>query len=312
MRQTLEFIDPAQLAKIKDLELLARTVVEGFMVGLHRSPHSGTSIEFAQYRPYAQGDSLRFVDWKLYGRSDRLYIKQFHEETNLRCTVLLDCSASMDYGSGELTKFRYAAILAACLAMMLSEQKDAFGLVAYHEKVVEHVPARGDRLHLKRILIDLENLRPAKSTDTAGTLGFVGDVIQPRGMIILISDLLHPIEDMVDHLRSLRARRHDVVVMQISDPAERDFPFERSATFIDAEDDQELFAIPDMVRENYLANRRRHFESLRRECLSGEIDLEEFSTDEPLDRALTYFIHRRNRSLQTSSRKRSRRTGGGR
>ncbi|MCH8332626.1 DUF58 domain-containing protein [Candidatus Sumerlaeota bacterium] len=310
MQQTYQFIDPAQLTEISDLELMARTVVEGFMTGLHRSPHSGSSIEFAQYRPYAQGDDLRFVDWKLYGRTDRLHLKQFQEETNLRCNLLLDCSASMDYASGDVTKFQYARMLVACIAMILNQQRDAIGFVAYHEELTRHIAPRTDRHHLRRIFIELENLRARGSGDTAGTLRFLGDVIQPRGMIILVSDLLHPAEEMINHLRSLRALRHEVIVFQISDPAEQTFPFERSATFLDAEDGREQFTIPDAVRETYLENRRQHFAAVRRQCLSEEIDLEEFTTDEPLDRALHHFIHRRNRMLQTGSRRRGR-TGGG-
>lgn len=312
MQQALQFIDPAQLARIKDLELLARTVVEGFMTGLHRSPRSGVSIEFAQYRPYAQGDDLRFVDWKLYGRTDRLYVKEFQDETNMRCSLLLDCSGSMDYGSGEVTKFDYARMLIACLGAILNSQKDEFGFIGYHERLAVHLPQRSDRLHLRRLLVELENLAPAHSGDTAGTLRFVGDILPPRGMVVLVSDLLHPLEAMIDHLRSLRARRHDVIVFQISDIAEQTFPFERSATFIDAEDAKERFAIPELVREQYLENRRKHLELIRRECLAAEIDLQEFTTNEPLDRALMYFMHHRSVGLQTNSSSRNRRGRGGR
>jgi uncharacterized protein (DUF58 family) len=312
MQQTLQLIDPTQLARIKDLELLARTVVEGFMAGLHRSPRSGVSIEFAQYRPYVQGDDLRYVDWKLYGRTDRLYVKEFQDETNMRCSLLLDCSGSMDYASGAVTKFQYARMLVACLATILSQQKDEYGLIAYHERLVTHIPQRSDRLHLRRVLVELENLMPSSSTDTAGTLRFVGDILAPRGIVVLVSDLLHPVEEMIDHLRSLRARRHDVIVFQISDVAEQTFPFERSATFIDAENMAERFAIPEIVREEYLENRRKHFEMMRRECLAAEIDLQEFSTSEALDRALTYFMRHRSRGLQTSSHSSRRGRGGGR
>jgi len=312
VEQSLHLMDPSQLARIADLELLARLVVEGFLSGLHRSPHAGASVEFAQYRPYAQGDDLRFIDWKLFARTDRLHLKQFHEETNLRATILVDCSGSMDYGSAGLSKFDYARMLAACLAMMLNEQKDAAGLIAYHHELIVHLPPRNARRHLRRLLAELQALQPGGRTDTPGTLRFLGDVLQPRGMIILISDLLHPAEAMINHLKSLRAMRHDVIVFQVADPAERDFPFERTATFIDAEEAEELYAVPDLVREGYLANRERHFGAIRRECLLAEIDAEEFLTSEPLDRALHRFIHRRNRSLMTSSLKRTQVVGGGR
>lgn len=309
MVEQIHFIDPAELARISDLSLLARTVVEGFLSGVHRSPHSGASIEFAQYRPYTQDDDTRRVDWKLYARADRLHIKQFQEETNMRCTVLLDCSASMDYGSGAVSKFDYARMLAACLAMILHKQRDAGGFIAYHDRVLVHLPPRSDPRHLQRTLLELQNVRPSGETNTAGALQRLGETLQPRGMVALISDLLYPAEDVVDHLKSLRAKRHDVMVLQISDPAEQTFPFDKATTFVDAESERERFTIPDQAREEYLENRRRHFSTIRRECLSAEIDVQEFAVSEPLDGALHFFFHRRNDSLLTSSLRRSRGAG---
>ncbi|MBI3735465.1 DUF58 domain-containing protein, partial [Candidatus Sumerlaeota bacterium] len=241
----------------------------------------------------------RFVDWKLYGRSDRLHLKQCEEETNLRCTLLLDCSASMDYASRGVTKFDYARMLAACLSMILCAQKDAAGLIAYHEERAAYLPPRADSRHLRHIMTELENLRPARPTDPSGTLRFLGDTLKPRGMVILISDLLHPLDDMISHLRSLRARRHNVLVLQIADPAEREFPFDRSITFVDAEDAREQFAVPELIRSEYLSNRQRHFSRLKDECLNWEIDLKEFGTDEPLEDGLRHFIHFRNRAMSS-------------
>ena len=305
MQERIHFIDPEQLARITDLQLLARTVVEGVMTGLHRSPQSGSSIEFAQYRPYTQGDDPRNVDWKLYGRTDRLHIKLYQEETTLRCTLLLDCSASMDYTSHIVTKFDYARMLVASLAMLLHRQRDAAGFIAYHYELLKYVPPLSNPNHLRRIFVELENLHPQGSGDTAGALHYLGDVLKPRGMVVLVSDLLHPLDEMIDHLKSLRARRHDVVVLQISDPAEQTFPFDASATFVDAESGREQYAVPDAVREDYLENRRDHFEGIRRECLANEIDIAEFTTTEPLDRALHFFLHHRNHALIRSSQKAS-------
>lgn len=309
MQQAFHSIDPEQLAKVADLQLLARTVVEGLMTGLHRSPHSGTSIEFAQYRPYAQGDDPRSIDWRLYGRSDRLHIKQYQEETNLRCTLLLDCSASMDYASQGVTKFHYARMLVACLAMILNRQRDAVGFISYHHKLLQYIPPRTSPNHIRRLFVELDNLRPEGTTETADALHYLGDVLQPRGMVVLVSDLLHPMEEVVNHLKSLRARRHDLLVFQISDPAEQTFPFKQSATFIDAENAQELFAVPDAVREQYLENRQKHFDFIRKECLASEIEIAEFATTEPLDRALHFFLQRRTSALMTTSRKRRRASG---
>lgn len=294
------FIDPSQLSQVTDLELLARMVVEGFLSGIHRSPHTGNSIEFAQYRPYTQGDDLRFLDWKLYARTDRLHLKQFQEETNLRCSLLLDCSASMNYGSASVTKFQLARMLVASLAMILKKQGDSTGLIAYHRELVHHLPATTDSRNFRRILVALSNLVPAEATDTPGALRFLGDVLRPRGMVILVSDLLHPLEDVVEHLKSLRARRHDVLVFQISDPAEQTFAFDGAVTLVDAEQGEERFIVPESVREAYLANRAAHFETIRRECLAAEIDLIELTTQQPLDFALRHFLNHRNRTLKTT------------
>lgn len=310
MHQTLRFLDPAQLATIADLQLLARTVVEGLMTGLHRSPQSGASIEFDQYRPYTQGEPLRFVDWKLYGRTDRLHVKQFEDETNLRCTILLDCSASMGYGSVVPDKFEYARMLTACLAMILHRQRDQAGFVAYHNELLTYLPPRGTRAHRQRLFTELAQLESAGQTDTAAALHYLGDVLAPRGMVVLISDLLQPLDEVRTQLRTLRARRHDVVVFQITDPAERTFPFDATATFVDAESGAEQYAVPDSVREAYLENRSRHFDVIQAECAAHEIQYLEVGTDEPLDRALQLFLNHRRHALMTSSRSRQPAPGG--
>lgn len=202
-RQPPSFIDPTELANLANLELIARTAVLGFRAGMHRSLKTGASAEFEQYRPYSQGDDPRHVDWRLFGRTDRLHIKEFQDETNLRCTVLLDCSASMDYTSGRLTKFRYAQMLAASLLMMLANQHDAAGLVAYHKELLTHIPPKAGGNHAHRMIVELEKLQPAGETDTAGILDYIGNILPARGMVVLISDLIHPLDEMLTHLRSL-------------------------------------------------------------------------------------------------------------
>jgi uncharacterized protein (DUF58 family) len=308
--QVTGFIDPEELARLANLSLIARAGVMGFHGGLHRSLHTGASAEFAQYRTYAQGDDPRFVDWRIYARTDRLHIKEFQDETNLRCTILLDCSASMDYGSGRITKFRYAQMLAACLSLMLSRQHDAIGMIAYDDKIGLHMPPRANANHARRMLVELENLRPAGATDTDRALRYIGDILMPRGMVVLISDLLHPLDQTLVHLRSLRARRHDVLVFQIADPTEQTFAFDRGVTLRDPEDGREQFVVPQALRDEYLANRERHFSRIRRECLAAEISIEELVTNQPLDRALNFYLQRRRHALVTASRRSGRAAGG--
>ena len=310
-KPTASFLDPTELARLSNLNLIARTGVLGFRGGLHRSLHMGSSAEFAQYRPYTQGDDTRFVDWRLFGRTDRLNIREFQDETNMRCTVLLDCSASMDYTSGTLTKFRYAQMLAACLVFMLERQHDAVGFMAYDSELRVQMPPRAHPNHARRIIAEIERLEPAGPTDTAGALRFIGDVLPPRGMVVLISDLLHPLDEVINHLRSLRARRHDVMVFQISDIAEQTFPFDKSVTLVDLESNREQLAVPDAVRAQYLENRSRHFDRIRGECLAAEIDIEEFTTDQPLDFALHRFVNRRNNTLVTAAHRKSQSSRGG-
>jgi len=201
-------------------------------------------------------------------------------------------------------------MLAACLAYLLSQQKDAVGLVAYRDGVHLYLPPRPGVRHLRRILADLDGLHPKGGTDTAGTLGYLGKVVKARGMVVLLSDLLHPLDETVARLRSLRARRQDLIVLQVSDPAEHTFPFDRAVLLFDAEDGREQFALPDAVREQYLANRNGHFHRLRQECLAEEIDIEEFCTDRPIDHALHYFLQRRSRAVMRSSRVQRGRVGG--
>ena len=299
-------LDLADLAGIDDLALLSRTVVASLGPGIHRSTHTGTSAEFEQYRPYAQGDDTRFVDWKLYARSDRLHLKQFSEETSLRATILLDCSGSMGYGSDQVTKFQYARMLAASLIRLSDAQGDAVGFAAYQHDLTAYLPPRRGSGWTHRLLVELARQAPHGETDTTATLRFVGDALPGSGLIILISDLLHPIDTALQHLRLLRGHRHDVLVLQISDEAECTFSFDRAVVLADLEDGNERYAVPDAVRDAYLTNRRRHFDTIRQACLTSEIDYAEFVTHDPLQDALRhYLVHRRN-AILTRSRRRTR------
>lgn len=303
-------IAPEDLAQVNDLWLLAQTLVAGQQLGLHRSPHSGVSIEFAQYRPYAQGDDPRFVDWRRYGRTDRLHIKEFHEETNMRCTILLDCSASMGYGTTALTKFRYAQILAASLAWLLTLQHDEVALAAYHERIETHIPFQRRGHQVRRLIAAMEGLTPGGQTATGDALAWAGGVMASRGMVVLISDLVQPLPVVETQLRALRARRHDVLVFQIADIAEETFPFTSEVTLRDVEAPEERPADQVHIRDQYLANRAAHFDRIREVCLGHEIDFESLRTDRPLDVALQQFLHRRTHALLRTS-KRALGGGGG-
>lgn len=300
MSTPLTFIDPLQLARLTDLHLLARTVVEGFMVGIHQSPYTGSSIEFAQYRPYVQGDDPRFVDWSLYARTDRLHTKQFHKETNVCGTILLDASASMGYASTPLSKFVYARMLAACLAMLLFRQGDEVGLTAFHDQMEIYIPPRNHPRHLQRILVDLQNANCQGTTQFVHVLDHASETMPRKGLILLLTDLLCPLESLLPPLRRLRAHRHEVLLFCLSDPAEQDFPFDRSATFLDMETQGERFLVPAAVREAYLQNRAAHFAAIRAECLAHEIEFCEITTTQALDRALHEFIHFRNQQRKTT------------
>ena len=305
------FIDPEQLLRITDLELLARIVTAGLMPGIHTSPKTGASVEFSQYRAYTPGDDLRLLDWKLYGRSDRLYIKQFRDETNLHATILLDMSGSMDYGSGTVSKFAYARMLAAALIMILKAQGDAVGLIAYHRELVLNIPPSNRRRQMHHLFAELAKLKPADRTETPRALQFLGDILRPRGMVILISDLLHPLSETLHHLTSLRARRHDVLIMRISDPHEASFPFEQSLTLIDAEAGAERFVIPEAIRQTYRQNRDAHFQTLADHARGEEIDLLECVTSTPFDRALRHFLNHRGKAPRTKGYTRTKGAAGG-
>src|SRR3954466_392737 len=217
------FIDPPTLMRIKSLELRARIVVQGFLSGLHRSPHHGFSVEFSEYRQYTPGDDVRYLDWRFYARSDRYYIKRFEEETNLRCHLLVDMSRSMGYGSVGYTKVEYARTAAATLAYFLSSQRDAVGLVTFDQQIAEYVPARYRPGHLHRLMVCLERAVAGTSTDLAAPLEQVAATVRKRGMVVLISDLLATPAQLKTHLGYLRSQGHEVVLLRVLDPAELDF-----------------------------------------------------------------------------------------
>ena len=292
----LRFLDPAIIARLGTMELKARTVVEGFLSGLHRSPYKGFSVEFAEYRQYLPGDDLSTLDWKVYARSDRHYVKKFEEETNLECHILLDQSASMSYrGGAPMTKLEYGSVLAASLAFLMQRQRDATGLIAFDEKIRFRLPASGRPGHLHALLLALERLQPGEKSNVGRPLHQLAEALMKRSLVVLISDLLDDPEPAIKGLRHLKFRGTDVVVFQVLDPNELTFPFRGAAKFRDLETAQEVVAEPAKARKEYLRELAGLTLQYDRELRGAGIDYVQLDTSQPLDFALLTYLSARSR-----------------
>ena len=289
----LRFLDPAVLARLGTLELKARTVVEGFLSGLHRSPFKGFSVEFAEYRQYMPGDDLSSIDWKVYARTDRYYVKKFEEETNLNCYLLLDVSASMGYGSQGVTKLEYGSMLAGSLAYLMQRQRDAVGLTTFDDAIVTMLSPSARPSHLRSLLVALDRMTLGKQTNVAKPLHQLADGMAKRGLVILISDLIDEPERVIEGLRHFRFRGTDVVVFHVMDPAELTFPFTRASRFRDLEGGDELMAVPSVVREQYLSELNGTIGRYKRELGGAGIDYRLLDTSEPLEFALMSYLSTR-------------------
>lgn len=278
---------------IRNLELRARVVVEGFWTGIHRSPYHGFSVEFTEYRQYAPGDDPRYLDWRVFARSDRYFIKRFEDETNLRCHILLDSSRSMTFGTTGYTKAEYAATLAATLAQFLFLQGDAVGLLTFDEQIREYLPPRHRTGHLRNLMLALEKPAGGNSTDLSSPLKRVAEAVRKRGLVILISDFLAPVEKLEPHLVTLNACGHDVIVFQLLDPAEASFNFRHASMFHDLESGRALFIEPDAARKEYLRKLESHGARLRSSCQRFGIACHRLVTDRPLELALFDFLRAR-------------------
>ena len=293
--KSLKYSDPEILSRIAGLTLRARRVVEGTISGLHKSPFHGFNVEFAEYREYSPGDDLRRLDWRVLGRTDRFYIKQYEEESNLRCTLVMDASRSMRYGSGSLTKFDYGATVCASLATLLIEQQDPVGLALFDAGEREILPPAATQAQLARIIGQLELSQPDRATDLGGVLQKLGDQIKKRGLVIVVSDLFTDLDRFYEGIGRLQYRGHEIMVLHILDRDELELPFKELVLFRDIEGAEELFAEPWAFRKAYQEAMRDFVDSARNECGNRGIDYLLLPTDQDLGDALSHYLHARDR-----------------
>jgi uncharacterized protein (DUF58 family) len=291
------FIDPKALARIDSLELLARTVVEGFINGLHRSPNLGASMDFAEHRAYMPGDDLRRIDWRLFGRSDRYFVKEFEADTNTNLLLLLDVSASMGYASGPISKLQYAKFLASCLGYFSSRQRDRVGLATFENTIVDYVPPAAK--HLPIVLQTIARAKPEGQSNIDAALRAVAEHARRRQIVVIISDLYDDPERVVRAVASLRNRGNDLIVLQVLDPAELDLPFDDAANFEDMETGEAIPVVPSLLRDQYRTLVREHTAALRRLMREERIDYALFNTAQPLDHALFAYLADRQRLSRT-------------
>jgi len=289
------FLDPELLSRIGSLELLARAVVEGFMSGLHRSPYTGFSTEFTEYRQYNPGDDLRYLDWRLLGRTDRYFIKKYRADTNTQCHLLVDTSASMNYAhSSSITKLQYAQYLAASLAYLLSRQQDAVGLVAFDQKVHTHVPARNRTGHLRTIFGRLSMLEAQGETGLAESLHQLAEILTRRGIVVMISDFYDQPDRLQSAFQHLKFKGHDLVAFHVLDKNELDFNFDDPVLLLeDAETHEQMPVLPDVVMSGYRDRMKRHVDEMRLCATSNHVDYEMLTTKQPLDFALFTYLSKR-------------------
>jgi uncharacterized protein (DUF58 family) len=289
------FLDPAVVSKLASMELRARLVVEGFVTGLHRSPYKGFSVEFAEHRQYMPGDPLKHIDWKVYGKTDRFYVKEYEEETNLRGYILLDSSASMAYGDAGVSKLEYSRYLAAALIYLMLKQQDSVGLLVFDEVVAEFIPPRSNPRQLHVLLSELDRTSASSRTDVGMVLHDLARKVRRRGLVILISDLLDDPDKILPGLKHFRHMKHEVIVFHVLDPMEAEFRFDGDATFRDMETGETMTTEPFSIRKDYVEAVDRWMALLRRECAESRIDYVPIKTSTPYDRALFSYLEKRKR-----------------
>lgn len=296
LRDYKNILDPSFISKLNSLELKARLVVEGFMVGLHKSPYHGFSVEFSQHRAYMQGDNLKDVDWKVFGKTEKYFIKQYEEETNLRCYIFLDTSNSMAYSSAaNISKLDYSITLAAALSYLMIHQQDAAGLTLYADKINKYLPPKSSRAYLQEILKNLANVEASAKTNTAISLSETAEKIKRKGLVVIISDFFDDINSVLKSLKHFSYKKSEVIVFQVLDPMEKSFSFGKDAIFKDLETGDEMTTQPYQIQKAYREAMAEFTGKIKTECLNSNIDYNLIETSDPYDKALLRYIQKRSR-----------------
>lgn len=289
-----KYLDPAIISKLNSLELRARLVVEGFMVGLHKSPYHGFSVEFTEHRPYMQGDDFKNIDWKAYAKTEKFFIKQYEEETNLKSYILLDTSKSMTYASaGNISKLDYGVTLVASLAYLMIKQQDAVGLALYSDKIDRLFPPKASKSYLMEILKNLMAINPSQNTNTANCLHEIAEKIKRRGLVIIVSDFFDDVSSILSSLKHFRYKKNEVIVFHTLDPMEISFSFGKDAIFKDIEKGDELTTQPYQIQKAYKESMKEFIDEIKNECLSYDIEYNLIETSNPLDKALLSYMRKR-------------------
>lgn len=293
-RDYKNLLDPSFISKLNSLELKARLVVEGFMVGLHKSPYHGFSVEFSEHRAYMQGDNLKDIDWKVFGKTEKYFIKQYEEETNLRSYIFLDTSNSMSYASSNnITKLDYSITLAAALSYLMIHQQDAVGLTLYSENINKFLPPKSSRAYLQEILKNLVNVQASEKTNTAESLSEGAEKLKRRGLVVIISDFFDDINSVLKALKHFSYKKNEVIVFQVLDPMEKSFSFGKDAIFKDLETGDELTTQPYQIQKAYREAMNEFTNRIKTECLNSNIDYNLIETSDPYDKALLRYIQKR-------------------
>ncbi len=294
MNDYRKYLDPKTVAKVGNLELVARLVVEGFITGLHRSPYHGFSVEFAEHRAYRPGDEIKYLDWKVFARTGKYYVKEFQEETNLRCTIAIDASRSMAYASnGNISKYEYSAYLAAALSLLMIQQRDAIGLTLFDNGIRTFLPPNSKPSYMRQILKTLEQNSPANDTGTASALNLLAEKIRRRGLVIVFSDFFDNPDDILTALKHFRHKKHEVIVFHVLDPREIDFKVGASANFVDMESGETMLTNPYQIQLAYKNAVNDYINFLKKECLNHQIDYNLLDTSASYDHALSSYLVKR-------------------